>query len=91
MKFPNFFLFLWVTFALLHFSAVKKGNSIDERNKKTVNIMPVRSRHRWQQNLSFQCCQKFGTLEMKGIKNREHHACPVMLPLAAKSSISVLT
>jgi hypothetical protein len=24
-------------------------------------------------------------------KKREHHACPVMPPLAAKSSISVLT
>jgi hypothetical protein len=31
------------------------------------------------------------TLKMKGIKNREHHACPVMPPLAAKSSISVLS
>jgi hypothetical protein len=27
----------------------------------------------------------------KGIKNREHHACPVMPPLAAKFSISVLS
>jgi hypothetical protein len=38
---------------------------------------------------AFQCCQKWGTPEMKGIKNREHHACPVMPPLAAKFVISV--
>jgi hypothetical protein len=28
---------------------------------------------------------------MKGKKNREHHACPVMPPLAAKFVISVLS
>jgi hypothetical protein len=31
------------------------------------------------------------TLEMKGIKNREHHACLAMPPLAAKFVISVLS
>jgi hypothetical protein len=30
--------------------------------------MPVQSCHSWPQNLSFQCSQKWGTLEMNGIK-----------------------
>jgi hypothetical protein len=40
--------------------------------------MPVRSCHRYSKICHFSIVKKWGTLEMKEIKNREHDACPVM-------------
>jgi hypothetical protein len=56
---------------------------------KFLNFFPIFVGHFCPS--AFQCCQKWGTLEMKGIKNREHHACPVMPLLAGKLVISVLS